>query len=81
MVNVPRNYNAAYDLMQCNLNAGFGDKLTYIDDQATITFSELERRSNRVGSSLNTLGVQAEQRVFLCALDSIDWPVLFLGCI
>ncbi|NRP15307.1 benzoate-CoA ligase family protein [Marinobacterium sp. xm-a-152] len=81
VVNVPRNYNAAYDLMQRNLNAGFGDKLAYIDDQATITFSELDRRSNRLGSSLNSLGVQAEQRVFLCALDTIDWPVSFLGCI
>ncbi len=80
-VTVPRLYNAARDLMDRNLNAGRGDKVAYIDDNGTCTYNELNRRSNRVGSALATLGLQQEQRVFLCALDSIDWPVSFLGAI
>lgn len=80
-IDIPRIYNAARDLMERNLQAGRSDKIAYIDDNGECTYGELDRRSNRFGSALASLGLLQEQRLFLCALDSIDWPVAFLGAI
>lgn len=81
IVKIPRQYNAARDLMERNLSAGRGEKIAYIDDAGSCTYSELDKRSSRLGSALSSLGLQQEQRLFLCALDTIDWPVTFLGAI
>jgi len=80
-ITIPRQYNAARDLMGRNLEAGRGDKTAYIDDQGSITYAQLDARSSAFGSKLNSLGLQQEQRLFLCVLDCIDWPVAFLGSI
>ena len=80
-VHIPRDYNAAHDLIERNLLAGRGDKVAYIDDNGTCTFAELARRVDRFANALSGLGIQPEQRVLLCLLDSIDFPVAFLGCI
>jgi benzoate-CoA ligase len=81
IIDVPRDYNAAHDLLGRNLNAGRGHKLAYIDDQGTYTYEELSRRVQRFANGLTALGIQSEQRVVLCLLDTIDFPVVFLGCI
>lgn len=80
-VDFPSVYNAAHDLIGRNLQAGRGDKLAFIDDAGSYTYGELSQRANRFANAITALGVQPEQRVFLCLLDSIDWPVAFLGCI
>ena len=74
-----REYNAADDLL--GRNAGRAEKIAYIDDAGSCTFGELARRVNRVASALRRLGVQPEQRVLVAMLDTIDWPVVFLGAI
>ena len=78
---VPRAYNAAHDLIERNLVAGRGGKLAYIDDQGSYTYDELARRVNRFANALSGLGVQREERVLLCLLDTIDFPTAFLGAI
>ena len=80
-IDIPRNYNAAHDFLERNLLAGRASKLAYIDDTATCTFGELAERVNRCANALIALGLQMEQRVLLCLLDSIDWPTAFLGSI
>ena len=80
-VTIPRSYNAAHDLLERNLQAGRGDRLAFIDDQGSYSYAELARRVNRFASSLAGLGLRAEDRVLLCMLDTIDWPVAFLGAI
>ncbi|HEX5461478.1 MAG TPA: benzoate-CoA ligase family protein [Steroidobacteraceae bacterium] len=80
-VHVPREYNAAHDLLERNLLAGRGSKLAYLDDTGTYTYEELARRASRFTSALTRLGIQMEQRVLLCLLDTIDFPVSYLGCI
>ncbi len=80
-VNFPRPYNAAFDLIERNLQAGRGSKLAFIDDAGSYSYDELAQRVNRFANALTSLGVQAEQRVLLCLLDTIDFPVAFLGCI
>ena len=78
---IPREYNAAADLVGRNLQAGRGGKVAYIDDEGSYTFAELARRVDRFASALVRHGVQPESRVMIAMLDTIDWPVAFLGAI
>ncbi|HMM54599.1 MAG TPA: benzoate-CoA ligase family protein [Candidatus Desulfobacillus sp.] len=80
-VEVPRDYNAAWDLIQRNLQAGRGGKTAFIDDEGSYTYSELAARVNRFGNVLAGLGIGQEERVMLCLLDTIDFPTAFLGAI
>jgi len=78
---IPRDYNAAADLIERNLAASRGGKLAYIDDAGEYTFAQLAERVNRFGGGLQALGLEMEQRVLIAMLDGIDWPVAFLGSI
>src|SRR4030088_1644875 len=78
---IPRDYNAAADLIERNLAAGRGGKIAYIDDAGQYTYAELAERGNRFGRGLQALGLEMEQRVLIAMVDSIDWPVAFLGAI
>ncbi len=80
-VSIPRQYNAADDLVQRNLQAGRGSKVAYIDDHGSYTFSDLAERVNRFGNVLTGMSLAAEDRVMLCLLDTIDFPTAFLGSI
>jgi benzoate-CoA ligase len=80
-IDIPRNYNAAHDLIERNLQAGRAAKVAYIDDHGSYTYGEFAQRVNRCGNALVGLGLEAEQRVLLCILDSIDFPTAFLGSI
>ena len=78
---IPRDYNAAEDLIGRNLQAGRGAKVAYIDDSGECTYAELADRVNRFGNHLLSLGLRMEDRVLIAMHDSIDWPVAFLGAI
>jgi benzoate-CoA ligase len=79
--NIPRDYNAAEDLVDGNLKAGRGAKVAYIDDAGQCTYAELAERANRFGNHLLSLGLRMEDRIVIAMHDSIDWPVAFLGAI
>lgn len=81
VINIPREYNAAHDLLERNLRAGRGAKLAYIDDHGSYTYAQLLERVNRFANAVTTLGLQPEQRVLLCLQDTIDFPTAFLGSI
>jgi benzoate-CoA ligase len=81
IVSIPRDYNAAYDLIERNLAAGRANKVAYIDDAGRYTYGELAQRVNRAANALTALGVEMESRIMLCHLDTIDFPSLFLGAI
>ena len=78
---LPRDYNAAVDLIERNLAAGRADKTAFIDDRERISYGELARRVDRAANALKRLGIEPEQRIMLCLLDTIDFPVAFLGAI
>jgi benzoate-CoA ligase len=80
-IHVPRDYNAAYDLIERNLRAGRAGKVAIIDDAGQYTFGELAERVNRFGSGLQALGLEMENRVLLALTDTIDFPTAFLGAI
>ena len=81
MGTIPREYNAAVDLIERNLKAGRGGKVAYIDDTGSHTYAQLAERVNRAANALVALGVQREERVALALLDTIDFPAAFLGAI
>jgi benzoate-CoA ligase len=80
-MDIPRDYNAAEDLVGGNLNAGRAGKVAYIDDAGQCTYGELAERVNRFGNHLLSLGLRMEDRILIAMHDSIDWPVAFLGAI
>jgi benzoate-CoA ligase len=78
---IPREYNAAVDLIDRNLSAGRGGKIAYIDDSGSCTYAQLAERVDRAASALRGLGIKREQRIAIAMLDSADWVALFLGAI
>ena len=74
-------YNAASGLIDRNLAAGRGDKPAFIDRQRRITYAELARETARAANYLQRLGLRREDRVALVLLDTVDFPILFLGAI
>ncbi|HEX2198266.1 MAG TPA: benzoate-CoA ligase family protein [Burkholderiales bacterium] len=78
---LPRDYNAAVDLIGRNLAAGRAAKVAYIDDGGSCTYGELAERVDRAANALRALGIEREQRIGIAMLDSADWVALFLGAI
>ena len=72
-------FNAAVQLLARNLEADRADRIAYIDDREQVTFAGLAERVDRAGNVLRGLGVQAEQRVLMVMLDTIDFIAVFLG--
>jgi benzoate-CoA ligase len=80
-VQIPRDYNAAHDLVERNLLEGRAGKVAYIDDAGRYTYAQLADRVNRAANALLGLGLAQEDRVMLAHLDTIDFPAVFLGAI
>jgi benzoate-CoA ligase len=80
-VDIPRDYNAAHDLLR--RNASRSTKVAYIDaaSGAQLTFGQLEEQAHRFAHALRQQGFAPETRVMLAMLDTLEWPVVFLGCI
>src|SRR5512141_1498466 len=81
IVDIPRDYNAAHDLIERNLRAGRAGKTVFIDDSGSITYGQLAERVNRAANALTGLGLALEDRIMLAHLDTIDFPGVFLGAI
>lgn len=77
----PRIYNAAMDLIDRNLEAGRAGKAAFIDPRETLTYGGLAEQSARIANLLETYGVPREARVAMLMIDTVDWPVVFLGAI
>jgi len=79
MLELPRDYNAAVDLV--GRNAGRGAKVAYIDDSGSCTYAELAERVDRAANALLAMELRREDRIGIAMLDSADWVALFLGAI
>ncbi len=80
-VEIPRDYNAAArsDRAQPRGRARRQARLHRRPRQPT--YGELAERVDRAANALRALGLEPEQRVLLCLLDTIDFPAAFLGAI
>ena len=79
-VEIPRDYNAAHDLLA--RNASRPSKVAYIDAAtgAQLSFGELAAQSHRFANALRAQGFAPESRLMMAMLDTLEWPVVFLGC-
>ena len=80
-IEIPRDYNAAHDLLQ--RNASRYDKLAFVDAASgeQLTYGQLSEQAHRFANALRQRGFAPETRVMLAMLDTLEWPVVFLGCI
>ncbi|MBR0716578.1 benzoate-CoA ligase family protein [Bradyrhizobium liaoningense] len=75
------SYNAVTWLLDRNVEEGRGNKLVFDDTVARLTYGELQQQSCRAANMLRRLGVRREERVAMIMLDTVDFPVVFLGAI
>jgi benzoate-CoA ligase len=80
-VTIPRDYNAAHDLLARNDTRP--GKAAFIDALSgeQLSYGELAEQSHRFANALRARGFAPESRVLLAMLDTPQWPVAFLGCI
>jgi benzoate-CoA ligase len=78
---MPRQFNAAHDLLERNINEGRADKIAYIDDNGSYTFQDLVDRANQTANALTDLGLVMEDRLMIIQTDTVDFPATFLGAI
>lgn len=74
-------YNAVTYLLDRNVAEGRGAKVVFSDPQADITYAGLQTQTRRLANVLKRLGVRREERVAMVMLDTIDFPIVFLGAI
>src|SRR5256885_8159042 len=75
------SYNAVTWLLDRNVDEGRGGKLAFTDTVSELTYGDLQKQSCRVANLLRRLGVRREERVAMIMLDTIDFPIVFLGAI
>jgi len=80
-IEIPREYNAAHDLLERNMRIGRAEKVAFHDDAGSITYAALAERANRFGSGLLAMGLRMEDRILLALHDTVDFPTAFLGAI
>src|SRR3954466_10746537 len=75
------SYNAVTWLLDRNVDEGRGDKLAFTDTVSQLTYGDLQKQSRRLANLLRRLGVRREERVAMIMLDTVDFPIVFLGAI
>src|SRR6266581_658468 len=75
------SYNAVTWLLDRNVDEGRAKKLAFTDTVSELTYGDLQKQSRRLASMLRRLGVRREERVAMIMLDTIDFPIVFLGAI
>src|SRR3954454_10515456 len=75
------SYNAVSWLLDRNIDEGRADKLAFTDTVSDLTYGELQKQSCQLANMLRRLGVRREERVAMIMLDTVDFPVVFLGAI
>jgi benzoate-CoA ligase len=62
-------------------NAHRGNKIAYADDTGALTYAALELRARQFAAGLLAHGMRAEERLFIVAHDSCQYPIAFLGAL
>src|SRR6195256_1441387 len=75
------SYNAVTWLLDRNVDEGRANKLAFADTISQLTYGELQQQSRRHANMLRRLGVRREERVAMIMLDTVDFPIVFLGAI
>src|SRR3954451_18091016 len=81
MTGASGSYNAVTWLLDRNVDEGRGAKLAFTDNASDLSYGELQTQSRRLANLLRRLGVRREERVAMIMLDTVDFPIVFLGAI
>src|SRR3954447_12473306 len=73
------SYNAVTWLLDRNVDEDRGGKLAFTDTVSELTYGGLQQQSRRLANLLRRLGVRREERVAMIMLDTVDFPIVFLG--
>src|SRR3954465_10082870 len=74
-------YNPVSWLLDRNVDEGRGAKLAFTDTVSELSYSQLQGQTRRLANLLRRLGVRREERVAMIMLDTVDFPIVFLGAI
>jgi 4-hydroxybenzoate-CoA ligase len=72
-------YNAVTYLLDRNVDDGRGDKPVFSDGTATLSYGALQAESCKLANLLHRLGIRREERVAMLMLDTVAFPIVFLG--
>ncbi len=75
------NANAACWFVDRHPAEGRAEKPAFLEGDRRLSYGELAVRSGRVAGMLARHGVRPEERAAIIALDTLDWPVAFWGCV
>src|ERR1700712_2988130 len=75
------SYNAVTWLLDRNIDEGRAGKLAFTDTVSDLSYGALQQQSCRAANLLRRLGVRREERVAMIMLDTVDFPIVFLGAI
>jgi 4-hydroxybenzoate-CoA ligase len=75
------SYNAVTWLLDRNVDEGRAKKLAFTDTVSELSYGDLQTQSRRLANLLRRLGVRREERVAMIMLDTVDFPIVFLGAI
>ena len=75
------SYNAVTWLLDRNIDEGRATKLAFTDTLRELSYGELQQQTRRAANMLRRLGVRREERVAMIMLDTVDFPIVFLGAI
>ncbi|HYC24855.1 MAG TPA: benzoate-CoA ligase family protein [Roseiarcus sp.] len=73
--------NACADLVDRNVAEGRGDKAAYVSPERTLTYAALRAETCRFARLADRLGLRREDRIAMAMLDTVDFPIVFLGAI
>ncbi len=80
-IELPRDYNMAADLLERHVEQGRGERTAVIDADGRHSYRWLAERARRAATVFAGFGVEPEQRVALCMLDTVEFPAAFLGAV
>jgi 4-hydroxybenzoate-CoA ligase len=75
------NANAACWFVDRHVREGRAEKPAFVQGDRKLSYGELAERTDRVAGLLARHGLRPEERAALVAFDTLDWPVIFWGCL
>jgi 4-hydroxybenzoate-CoA ligase len=74
-------YNATEQLLDRTIERVPADKIAFIDRYRSLSYGDLQADTCRAANMLARLGIRREERIAMVMLDTIEFPILFLGAI
>jgi benzoate-CoA ligase len=78
---LPNEFNVATYFVDRNVSEGRGARPAFICEDRVLTYADVQALVNRAGNALRELGIEQEDRVFMCCLDAPEFLGAFWGAI